>query len=103
MLEPEARAPDRVVGGEPVIDWLGVRRPAGRELLVGEGDTEPAAVVLPHLGIGIGEARPVAEAGHVHRPDVFTWIAIDHPAREGEANTAALRKAGHHRAGHPAV
>ena len=103
MLEPEARAPYRVVGGEPVVDRRGVQWPASRELLVGEGDAEPAAVVLPHLGIGVGEARPVAEAGHVHRPDVFTRIAVDHPAREGEADPAALRETGHHRAGHPAV
>src|SRR5215469_719653 len=45
MLESEARAPYRVVGGEPVIDRRGMQCPAGRKLLVGEGDTEPAAVV----------------------------------------------------------
>src|SRR6202040_2924114 len=89
VLEPEARAPYRVMGGEPVVDRRGVQWPAGRELLVGEGDPEPAAVVLPHLGVGVGQVRPAAEAGHIHGPDVFTRIAVDHPAREGEADPAA--------------
>ena len=41
---------------------------AGRQLLVGERDAEAAAVVLAHLGVGVGERGPVAVAGDVHRP-----------------------------------
>ncbi len=103
MLEPEAGAPDGVVLGEPVIDGSGVKRPGGGELLVRERDPEPPAVVLAHLGVGVGEVRPVAEAGDVHRPDVHAGVTLGHPGGERQAHATALRQPGHHGARHPAV
>ena len=101
MLEPEPGAPHRVVLGEAVVDRRRVQRARRRQLLVRERDAEPARVVLADLGVGVGERRPVAVAGDVHRPDVVVRVAVDHPVGERQTDAAALRQAGHHRARHP--
>ena len=103
VLEPEAGTPHRVVGGEPVVHRRRVQRPPRGQLLVGERDAEAPAVVLPHLGVGVGEVGPVAEPGDVHSPDVELGVARCHPVGQGEPDAAALGQAGHHRARDPAV
>ena len=101
VLEPEPGTPHRVVLGEAGVDRRRVQRASRRQLLVGERDAEPPRVVLADLGIGVRERRPVAVAGDVHRPDVVVRVAVDHPVGERQADTAALREPGHHRARDP--
>ena len=76
---------------------------AGGQLLVRERDPEPPAVVLPHLGVGVGERRPVAEPGDVHAPHVELGITGRHPVGQRQPDAAALRQPGHHRARDPVV
>ena len=95
VLQTEARTPHRVVGRETVVDRRRVQWASGRELLVGERDAEAARVVLAHLGVGVGERRVVAVPGDIHAPDVGTGIAVHHPVGEAEADSTALREAGH--------
>ena len=103
VLEPEAGAPHRVVRGEAVVHRRRVQRPSRRQFLVRERDAEAPAVVLPHLGVGVGEVGPVAEPGHVHPPHVELRIARGHPVGQGEPDAATLGQARHHRARDPAV
>ena len=99
MLEPEARAEDRAPRLQPVVDRGRPLRPRGRQLLVRESYRKPPAVVLAHLGVGVGARREVAEAGDVHREHVHAGVALDDPVGEREADAAALREPRHHAAG----
>ena len=73
-----------------------------RQLFVGIGQDEAARI---ELGGGLTDVFLVRlvqpEAGHVHAVDVLLRLAVDHPFRQCLADTAALRKARHHAAGHP--
>ena len=101
VFEAVGGAPHGVGLGEPTVDGGGVQGPGVGELLVGEGDLEPAAVVLLDLGDRVGRGGPVAEAGHVHPPNVEAGVSGGHPVGHGQANAAPLAEAGHHPACHP--
>ena len=78
---PNDRAPHGVVPVEAIVHRGHVERPRRGQLLVGERDPEAAAVVLPHLRVGVGEGGVVAVAGDVHAPDVQAGVALGHPRR----------------------
>src|SRR6202012_409633 len=64
---------------------------------------EAAAIILDHLGLGVARRRERAEARDVHGDDVLARIVLRHPARQDEADAAALPEAGHPRAGDPEI
>jgi hypothetical protein len=90
-LQPPAVAHDSVVvAHHDVIKRGGLLRAGGWQFLVGEADREAAGIVLAHLGVGVAQRRPFAEAGYIHAPDVEARIAVHHPVRQRQANAAAL-------------
>ncbi len=100
-FQPKGHAPLRALRRQKVVDRRGLERPPGRQFLIGEADGKTPRIILAHLGVGVGHRRPVAVARDIHRPDVGAGIALDHPVRQRQANTAALRKPGHDAAGDP--
>jgi hypothetical protein len=103
-FQPPAVAHDRVVvAHHDVVERGGLLRAGGGQFLVGEADREAAGIVLAHLGVGVAQRRPFAEAGYIHAPDVSAGIAVHHPVRQRQANAAALAEPGHDGAGGPVV
>ena len=103
VLEPAVVAEHRVLALQVLVDRRGAQRPPRRQLLVREADAKASRVVLAHLGVGVGERRPVAVARDVHRPHVRPRVPVHHPVRERESDAAPLAEPGHHAAGDPEV
>ncbi len=93
----------RIHGLLALIDRGGAQRAGGGQFLIRETDLEPAGIVFPHPGIGIGHCRPIAIARHIHAPDIKARIAIDHPVRQRQADPAALAEPCHNATGAPVI
>jgi hypothetical protein len=94
-LQAEGVAHDRAPRHQPVVERRGLLAAALGQGLVGEGQDEAALVVLRGLDRAVFGRRVVAEAGHVHGPDVDRGLAVHHPLGETEADAAGLAEAGH--------
>ncbi len=102
-LQPPGIAHHGVLRDHGVVERRRLRRPRGRQFLVGEADREAPRIVLAHLGVGVAQRRPFAPAGDVHAPDVEAGIAVDHPVGQRQPDAAALAEAGHDAAGDPEI
>ena len=88
---------------QSVVDRRAAHRARGRQFFVGIAESKAARVILGHLDGGVLRRRERSEARDVHREDVLPRIVVRHPARQHEADAAALAEACHHRAGDPVV
>ena len=103
MLEAEIGSHDRAGRLQPIVDGRTAQRPGGGQLFVGIGEPEAARVVFRHLDRCISWRGKGAEARHVHRQDVLARVVVRHPARQHQADAAALAEPGHHRTGDPEI
>ncbi len=103
VFQAEVGAHDRSGGEQLVVDRRAAHRPRRRQLLVRIGQPEAPRIVLGHLDRGVLRGGEGAEPCHVHRQDVLPRVTLGHPARQHQADAAALAEAGHHRARHPVV
>src|ERR1700677_2595658 len=103
ILKTAIFAEYRIFRDQSVVDRSRAQWARGGQLFVWKADAEAARVILAHLGVGVGQRRPIAESGDVHAPDVVAWIALDHPVGERETDAASLAETGHHAAGDPKV
>ena len=90
LFQPPGHAELRALRLQQIVDRCGFQRSRGRQFFVREPDREAAAVVFLHLGVGIGQRRPVAVARHIHRENIKARIAVDHPVGQRQTDTAAL-------------
>ena len=70
VLEPVALAEHGILAPSAGRRSASCAAAAPRQFLVGEADAEAPRIVLAHLGVGVGQRRPVAVARDVHRPHV---------------------------------
>ena len=103
VLEAERGAEHRSPRLQPVVHRRHPQRTRRRKFFVGEADAKAPRIVLAHLRVGVRHRRPVAEARHVHRPDVEARIAMDHPVRQREPDASALTEPRHHAARDPVI
>ena len=103
LLQPERGGEHRPLRLQAIVDGSAAQRPPRRTFLVGERHQETGRVGLAGHRPGVRGPRVVAEPGDVHRPGVHARIAVDHPAREREADPAPLAEARQHAARGPVV
>mmetsp|Transcript_51654 Transcript_51654/g.135621 ORF Transcript_51654/g.135621 Transcript_51654/m.135621 type:complete len:290 (-) Transcript_51654:810-1679(-) len=87
------------------VQGRGLEPTSSRKLFVRVGDAEAAGVVFLGLLERVCLRCPPAEARDIHCEDVGVGLrpAMDHPFRQAEPHSAALRKARHDRTSHPIV
>ena len=92
------------VGRLPMaMHGCGSARPSGGQFLVRVGDGEAPLVIFDDLAAGVAGRDPRPETGDVESEDIAAGGPLDHPFGKGQANPAALAKAGHHGAGGPVI
>ena len=102
-LKPPRIAHHGALSAHDIVERRRLLRPRGRQFFVRKADGEAARIILAHFFVRVRPCRPFAVARHVHAPDIEAGIAVDHPLREGEADTAALAESRHDSAGDPEI
>ena len=102
-FQPPRISHHRALRAHHVVQSRRLLRPGSRQLFVREPDRKPPRIVLAHFLVRVRPCCPLAEARHIHAPDVETRIAIHHPLRQRQSHAAALRKARHDGTGHPEI
>ena len=99
MLPAIVQTEDRAEVLLYLIGRAGADRAAGLPLLKGKVDGKARAVGFQRPGLGEGLARPSAIARHVPGEHVILGLTVDDPLRQGQPQTARLRKAWNDAAG----
>ena len=95
MFQTKTLIHARALGHQMIVNRGGFLQPPLRQRFIGEGHYEPAFIVFRRFHRAPIRRRPIAEARHIHGPDINGRLPINHPFRHGQPNAATLAKARH--------